>query len=369
MKAVTFADVIPEGTNYPDMIDKTRIALSTKSATYDFFGGSDGLLPEYLKAGWCADITGTLEKYWSQYDLDDIPSWVWDGVKSEGKIYAVPYMMNTQLFFYRMDLFQENGFQVPKTIEEWYEIAQKLHQPDKNQYGIALAFKDWDVADGEFRYFLHACGGEFFDNKWYPTFNDDKGVLALEWLIKFSKLAQPGWLSAGNDEKMVAFQQGLAATGLHWATRCGRMDDPSSSKVVGKIGFDLLPKEPGVKKAGQRKSVDCWFVSAFSKNIETTVRVLLEASRSEVQKQASQYALVSRKSALDAAATQFRYVKAAMANFEQGAFDDHFPEVGAFHEQERVELTNAVTGAKSPKKALDDLAEWTYDLLHKAGYY
>jgi ABC-type glycerol-3-phosphate transport system substrate-binding protein len=369
MKAETFADVIPEGTDYADMEDKTRVAMSTKSATYDFFGGSDGSLPEYLKAGWCADLTSALQKYWSDYNLDDIPSWVWGGVKSEGKTYAIPYMMNTQLYFYRMDLFQEKGFQVPKTIEDWYGIAQALHQPDKNQYGVAMAFKDWDVADSEFRYFLHASGGEFFDSKWNPTFNDDKGVLALDWLTKFSKLAQPGWLSAGNDEKMVAFQQALTATGLLWATRCGGMDNPSASKVVNKIGFDLLPKEPGAKRAGQRQSVDCWFVSAFSKNVETTVRVLVEASRSDVQKQVSQYGLVSRKSALDAAAAKFRYVNAAMANFEQGAFDDHFPEVGAFHEQERVELTNAVTGAKTSKQALDDLATWTHDMLAKAGYY
>ncbi len=322
-----------------------------------------------MKAGWAQISPAHWENIGAEYSLDDIPSWVWNGVKFGGETYALPYMMNTQLYFYRTDLFQTNGFQVPKTIEDWYGIAQKLNLPDKNQYGVALAFKDWDVADGEFRYFLHACGGEFFDSTWNPTFNDDKGVLALDWLTKFSKLAQPGWLSAGNDEKMVAFQQGVTATGLHWATRCGGMDDASASKVVNKIGFDLLPKEPGATRAGQRQSVDCWFISQFSNNIETTIRVLLEASRSEVQVQVSQYGLVSRKSALDAAAAKFRYVNAAMANFAQGAFDDHFPEVGAFHEQERVELTNAVTGAKTSKQALDDLATWTHNLLSKAGYY
>lgn len=52
--------------------------------------------------------------------------------------YYIPYGIYQRQLFYRKDLFEAKGLEVPKTWEELYEAGKKLTDPTQNKYGYSF---------------------------------------------------------------------------------------------------------------------------------------------------------------------------------------------------------------------------------------
>ena len=79
----------------------------------------------------------------ANYDLDDLFPSVREGLSVKGTLYALPFYAESSITYYRKDLFQQAGLTMPAqpTWTQIAEFAGKLHQPDKDQYGLCLRGK------------------------------------------------------------------------------------------------------------------------------------------------------------------------------------------------------------------------------------
>jgi ABC-type glycerol-3-phosphate transport system substrate-binding protein len=94
--------------------------------------------------------------------------------------------------------------------------------------------------------FLKGMGGNFFNDKWNPIFNNEKGVKAAEYyrdiLIRFGP---PGVANYTWDDTAIVLADGKVAMIIDAIDFLDRVVDPEKSKVIGKLGCAPVPKGEG----------------------------------------------------------------------------------------------------------------------------
>jgi multiple sugar transport system substrate-binding protein len=79
-------------------------------------------------------------------DADDYFTGIWDTNRVDGKLYGVPWYVDTRLMFYRRDLLRHAGFSSPP--RSWQEWAQMLAAIEKqaapDRYGILLPLNEFE---------------------------------------------------------------------------------------------------------------------------------------------------------------------------------------------------------------------------------
>ena len=362
--AVPGVTVEPQLSSFPQFQEKIRIGLSAKSDEIDLMACSGSKVREFAKAGWLEPLDDLWDKYRAEYDLDDMPANVVDNMRYEGKLYAVPFGMNTMFFFYRKDLFEEMGVQPPTTMEEYVELAKMFHTPRRS--GTQLAMKMVETGINQLNWHFNAHGPGWLDEGTFkPIFNQPHGVEAVETLMELARYSAPGYLSNGNNEAMVNFQQDLAVMGLQWASRAKAMDNPDKSKVVGNIEFAVPPG------GGSRVIVIGYCLPKFSDvDRETRFKVLLEASKADKMRVGASFSIPSRHSVLSDPEIQAnnRHYRAAMETIKVARDVPPLPEYSEVAEFLVRRVHQAMTGEMEVKEALDTAAGEVTEHLRKRGY-
>ena len=123
-------------------------------------------------------------------------------------VYGLPIQANVATMAYRKDLFddpaQQAAFQakygrplaVPKTWDDYAQVAEFFTQPDKNLYGTTIMAGVGDWATDDFKTLLASYGGDgtLVDPSGKLTFDGPEGLAALTY---YSKLAQSGDVPPG----------------------------------------------------------------------------------------------------------------------------------------------------------------------------
>ncbi|NBV88756.1 MAG: extracellular solute-binding protein [Betaproteobacteria bacterium] len=163
-------------------------------------------------------------------------------VRVDEELMALAFMSNTQILYYRKDLLDRSGLPPPRDYAELLQAAAKLQRDHGLRYPVAQTFaKGWDCAT-EFSNLFVALGGRFFQKgSAEPSFQNHVGVSAIEIMRAQMRFMSPNALSSNSDDVMNQLQQGRAALGVLWASRAARMDEPTASRVVGKIEFAAAP--------------------------------------------------------------------------------------------------------------------------------
>ena len=164
-------------------------------------------------------------------------------VRVDGEVMAIAFMQNTQNLYYRTDLFAKHRLTVPTTYTELRAAARVLQRDEPAiAYPIAQGFaKGFDSAT-EFVNLLAAGGGRCFEpGSAQPAFHGTAGVQAIDTMRSLLPYMTPNALASNADDVVNQFQQGKAAMGVLWASRAARMDDPTASKVAGRMQFAAAP--------------------------------------------------------------------------------------------------------------------------------
>jgi multiple sugar transport system substrate-binding protein len=340
------------------------ITLSQGSDAYDMIYVNPVMILLFAKNGWLEPIDDFWARYRAEYKLDDIQESLLERYRYQGKLYAIPYAGNTMLFFYRADLFKEKGLQPPRTFEEYTKAAERFHGP--GMAGTVMSLKPVDAALNEIHWYFNVMGAQWFDESWKPTFNRPSGVKAIETLKAMSRFAPRGFTSHANDESTVTFQQGLAAMGIQWSARALPMDDPTRSRVVGKMDW-VAP--PG---GGQPLSLDGYAISRFTKqNKETIFKVIATAGNEANMRAAAGLSVPTRKAILNdpELAQKYRFYPALRTALPAAKPFPPLPEMSQVGEIVTRRVLQAVTGEMEIKPALDAAAGEVESLLQKRGYY
>ena len=343
---------------FQELVNQATIAISSnRPANYHIIHVYDALLVEWAAKGWLAPLDDLVKKYWEKYQLAQIPESVWNLMKYDGHIYAVPAIQNVQILFYRKDLFAQYGLAVPKTYDDLEHACHVLHDRGGVQYPLVALYAKQSNLAYEFHDLTHSLGGSWFAADGQPKFNDATGVAALTRIATlYHSCVHPGVTDYSVEDAVVGLQQGQFAMGLLWMNEAPQMDDPAVSKFAGRFGFAPAPAACAGCPAAAYWAQDSWVIPANSTvDRDLLFRIAMEGTSARAQAEASQLSLGTRSA--PSAASGSPYWKPGIETIQQGA--SALPRLPftylAGNAIERYGI-QALLGKTSPQKALDDAA-------------
>lgn len=178
-----------------------------------------------------------------------------------GKYYGVALEQDTEVLFYRKDLFadpkEQEAFKakygrdltVPKTWSELLEVAQFFYRPEQGLYGFATKWdgtKGSDVAATDWNHILWSFGGELWDPETMQiegVLNNEVGVKALQFAQELFKTAAPGAGKFSFTEVNETVCTGSTVMGINWFGFMPATTDPASCAQAANIGYAVVPGE------------------------------------------------------------------------------------------------------------------------------
>lgn len=236
---------------------RLQIGLTGGTAEADVFMFrplQEGLLFE--QNGWVADLSEFANND-AQWNLADWQPGPMGTVTSGDVLFGVPIVTERQALYYRKDLLEEAGIEVPQTLDDLAAAVEALHDPDNGLYGIVLRGQR-SAAVTQFSSFLYSFGGQFIDAEGNSAIGSPE---ALEAYTYYSGLLRnfgpPGTINMSWPQAIAIFAQGQAAFYLDADILYPNVMNPDASLVVDKVGFAPFPEGP----AGRRPySVTSWAV-------------------------------------------------------------------------------------------------------------
>ena len=131
-----------EQQEWDGLVEKLTTALSSESETPDVVEIGNTQAPTFTSAGAFSPLTDELDDLGGD---DLLPGFV-EGATVDGETYAVPYYAGSKYIFYRKDLFEKSGLEVPTTLDEFVEAAATLKKDNPkpaNFSGFWFPGQDW----------------------------------------------------------------------------------------------------------------------------------------------------------------------------------------------------------------------------------
>ncbi len=194
----------------------------------------------YVKDGGLLDVTKEFGDWTEAKDTDPTAR---QSVTVAGKVYGAPFYVGVRALYYRTDVFEELGLEVPKTMAELAAAAREIRAAKPELYGL--------VVGGAYTYgampFVWANGGELATGEGdsYTSAIDSaaarKGIKAYTSLFGDDNCPAAKCAGMGGNDTITAFAAGKAGMAIggdfsHTAVEAG--------KVKGKYAVVPLP---GVK--------------------------------------------------------------------------------------------------------------------------
>jgi len=280
---------------YTNLFEKELIDLKAHTGAYDLIMLDDPWFPRFANENLLLELTPLLQKRGeSRPDVDFVETSLalCRHPYRTGPLFALPYVGNSQLFFYRKDLFEKYSLTSPETWTDALAAAKTIQEKETTGangarvYGYVMRAAQGNAAVADFMPIFWAFGGEMFDASGRPRVNSPEGIAALQFMLELGKYSPPGYASFNADEVGAHLLQGTAAMSINWPAWISSFDDPSKSKVIGKMEFTTLPS---AKKPGQAE-IGNWLIAIprDSRNAQEAVEFLLWATSTEQMKRSAQ---------------------------------------------------------------------------------
>jgi len=315
------------------------------------------------------------------YDMDDIVPIYRENIGLVGgpkgylagegaKLYGLPYGAETSVLAYRKDIFEKHGFVVPENYDALTALLPQIQ--DKEKIG-ALTSRGQAGHQAVHAWLLHLnpLGGAVFDDQWQPRFHDAQGVAALEFLQQVVATGPKGIAGYGQGEMNTAFLQGQAAMYLDSSLISGLVNDPSKSKIVGKVGYALHPQ--GVRRASQSGGLGL-AISRNAKNADAAFLLMQWLTSKAQDKAVARVGGVPiRNSTLADSELQQKYPEfAVFQEALQYANPDWRPIIPVWDQINvqtlGVGISEALTGKKTAQAALQEMIMPVTQIMKTAGY-
>jgi multiple sugar transport system substrate-binding protein len=239
------SEVIPE----QQQRQKAVIELTSGKPSFDVIHLSYHVQKrQFEKAGWLADLTDFMnDPTLTTPDLkvsDFSSGGLQFAQNDKGKMLSLPWSVDYFILYWNKEIFAKKGVALPKTFDEMAVAAEKLTDPAAGIYGFTgRGLRNANMTLWT-NFFLN-YGGEFLDAKGNILTDGPEAIEATKMYDRLMiKSAPPGSAGFNWMESMASLTQGRAAMwidGVGWAPP---IEDPNASRVVGKIGYALVPAGP-----------------------------------------------------------------------------------------------------------------------------
>jgi multiple sugar transport system substrate-binding protein len=333
-------------------------------------------------AGWIAPHMLDHEALANEINTKDA-AWDWSdflaGSKRaatyEGKMVGIPYRVTTGIMHYQKALLEQAGIsKLPDTFDELRKAAIATNTPP-TRYGFGMSGRQGPAILSAFLPFLYSCGGDLLNFKTGEILiNNDKAVAALDFwsgLVTKDKVVPPEALTWEYDEIVAGGQTDRYAMAETFAPYGTLMNDPKLSKTGGKWSWDVVPGQTA--KSQSRTWIDGHFLAVpkYTKNRDWSLLFIQMCTnkdfmrRSMLRGNAPPRGSVLRDPEM---VQKIGWPPVAAAAIETGFPTPAQPVFSTLQLSLRTGLSQALLGQKSPKDALDYVAQDWQRGLRRAGY-
>ncbi|MDH2390264.1 ABC transporter substrate-binding protein [Streptomyces sp. HNM0663] len=266
----------------PDSADETRAQMISElragSDRFDLLNIDVAWTSEFAAAGWIAPLQG------ERFPLDAFLPPVVDTATFEGRLYAVPYVTNAGLLYYRKDILEREGEPPPRTWAELARLARTL-APKYGMDGYAGQFLPYEGLTVNATEAVHSAGGSILVDDGSRVAVDSEA--ARSGLGFLADGVREGWISPDalaykEEESRRAFQDGRLLFLRNWPYVHSLASVPGSP-VAGK--FDAVPlpgpSGPGTSVLGGSNLA----VSSHSRHPESAADLIAYLTSDRVQRQ------------------------------------------------------------------------------------
>ena len=270
-------------TNYDTWYQNAKNDGLNKTGAYDIYVMDDNWVPEFA----AGQIIQSLDRLRLTVNKDILPKGIevglWppksgarmkDFADAKPELYALVIIDDVELLYYRKDYFPSK----PETWDDVFKVAQKTRPPE--MYGWSARGVKGNPIVMTYLPLLNSYGGSFVNDDWTPGFAGAEGVGALVRLFSFIPYMPSGVAAFDTDQESQLMLGGNCTALTEYTGLVHRVDDPSSSKVVGLIDMAATPKQ---EKHGPAIGTFICGISAGAKNPQAAVKFLEWFTSSRIQ--------------------------------------------------------------------------------------
>jgi len=372
-----------------NVVGKEILALESGTGAYDIISIPYQFLGQLVENGYLQPLDPFLNRKdlkLEDFDKSDLISGMvsasgeWKGVS-----YGIPSNSCIMIMFYRKDIFEnpeekaafkaKYGYElkVPVNWIQYRDLAEFFtRKPGDNLmgetlkhsfYGTSIAGKRHDAMTCEWLNYAWSFGGGIFDEKGNLVINNPKNVEALTYFKDLVEFCPPGVSNNTWDELTTQMQQGIVAMEIQWNDCAPSIEDPETSKVVGKVGYALIPKrEVPVAHFGAWT----YFIPVDAPNAEAAWLFLQWVNTYKVQK------AIALEGGFPCLTSVFNdpelseklpYWKASLDAYEISSTRPRIPEWNVMNTEMMLELSMVISGEQTSAQALSNLQKKYNDIL------
>ncbi|MTJ82493.1 MAG: sugar ABC transporter substrate-binding protein [Telmatospirillum sp.] len=210
---------------------------------------------QFEKGGWLADLGPYLKDPTLSEPSFVLSDFAEAGISfardaRTGAIGALPLSVDYWIVYWNKELFEKKNLTYPQTFEEMVAAAEALTDPKTQTYGfVARGQKNANVP--VWTSFMLGYGSSTIDPAG-KLLTD--GPAAIEAAKLYQRLmttsAPPGVAGFNWAESQSAFLQGRIGMWFDGLGFAPPLENPEKSRVVGKVGYGVMPKGPATRAAG-----------------------------------------------------------------------------------------------------------------------
>lgn len=246
-EALTGIKVNSEQTPEQQQRQKTTIELSSGKPSFDVVHISYHVQKrQFEKGGWLADLSGPIA------DPALTPPGFWDDFAEAGKLFAqdgnkvgaLPLSVDYWIIYYNKELFAKKNLPYPTTFEELLATAEALNDPKAQVSGfVARGLKNANTP--VWTSLMLGWDTPAVDPSGKLLTDTPDAVAAAALYQKLMTKAAPRGVTGFNwAECQSAFLQGRVGMWFDGVGFAPPLEDPDKSRVVGKVGYGVMPRGP-----------------------------------------------------------------------------------------------------------------------------
>ena len=256
---------------------------------------------QFAKNNWLTDLRPMIaDKTLAAPDLDFndfAKGGLFYATEPDGRVMSLPLNLDPWVVYYNKELFDAKGIAFPKTFAEMQDAAAKLNDPSKGVSGfVGRGLKNANVP--VWSSFFLGYGGKFTDDKGKLLTDTPEAIDGAKmYQTLLAKYGPQGVAGYNWNESQSLFLQGKAAMWLDGIGFAQPLEDPTKSKVVGKVGYGVMPAGPkaqisalfadgeGISTYSKKKG-PAWFYLQWASNKANQTRMLQAAAGAPVRNSA-----------------------------------------------------------------------------------
>lgn len=361
---------------YGVTLEKWYADAKNSAGQYDIYLLDDPWVPQFGAAEVLEDLAaGGIDGSGNDWIASMIDMGYWpprQGPRVKGfenatpKLICVPFVGDLQTLTYRNDVYTDGA---PKTWDELIEKGKAGVAAGKIKYPIVFRGVSGNpIVTSWYPVFL-SWGGEFFDDKWKVTFNSEAGKASADFFVGTMKQnGPPGVVEFDSDQEGASILGGDAGAIIQYSGNAVKSDDPTASKVVGKLDFGVIPKK---EKAIGQLGIFIAGIPKSAPNKANAIAFLKWYVSPETQaKLAEAGSIPVKRSAFAVPNPGNRLIPVALKQADAGILPrPRTPDWAKVEELLGIELNKALQAGSGGGAALDAAAVKVTDYLKQAGYY